>query len=95
MKKLLAIAAMVLIPMISFGQSLYDRSGSYKGKVESNGSIYDRSGSYIGKVDRGSFYDRTGSYIGKTDGKSFYDAVGRTSAGLKATEECMTAVGRT
>ncbi len=69
MKKLLVMMALALVPMLSFGQSVYSRSGSYEGKVDSNGKIYDRSGSYKGEVrSDGSIYDRSGSYCGKAQG---------------------------
>ena len=32
MKKLLVMMALALVPMLSFGQSVYSRSGSYEGK---------------------------------------------------------------
>lgn len=77
MKKLLVMMALALVPMLSFGQSVYSRSGSYEGKVDSNGKIYDRSGSYKGEVrSNGYIYDRSGSYRGKISSGSYYDRSG-------------------
>lgn len=65
MKNFKYILSLILLTMSIHGycQQIYDRSGSYEGKVDS-GRFYDRSGSYIGYERDGKFYDRSGSYIG-------------------------------
>lgn len=82
MKKIILLLTVAFVAIMAMpqaaAQSFYDRTGSYIGKIESNGSVYDRTGSYQGKIDsNGSVYDRTGSYKGKvnSDG-SLYDRTG-------------------
>ena len=68
MKSLKYIFSLMLLTMSIQGycQQMYDRYGSYEGKVDS-GRFYDRSRSYIGYERDRKFYDRSGSYIGYTN----------------------------
>ena len=69
--------ALTFAPGIS-AQSIYDRTGSFQGKINSDGRIYDRTGSFQGNVNSdGRIYDRTGSFQGNvnSDGR-IYDRTG-------------------
>jgi len=48
---------------------MYNSSGSYIGRVESDGRVYNSSGSYMGRVESGGrIYNSSGSFIGEARG---------------------------
>ena len=61
---------------------IYDQSGRYQGRTDSNGRRYDSMGRYEGRIeDSGRIYDEKGRYQGRIEERSgdqrHYDAMGR------------------
>ena len=71
MKRIVLIFVMAVAGLCGTGvaQTVRDRSGSYIGKIQTDGTMRDRSGSYMGRVEpNGTVRDRSGSYMGKFEG---------------------------
>ena len=75
MRKILAmlLAGIVLmgVSTTASAQRMCNSSGSYIGRVESDGRVYNSSGSYMGRVESsGRIYNSSGSFIGEARGVS-------------------------
>lgn len=67
-KKILLLLFVVCLSSAGFAQTIRDRSNSYIGKIESDGTIRDRNNSYCGKFwSDGTIRDRNNSYVGKIE----------------------------
>lgn len=64
----LAGAMMMGVAATATAQSYRSSSGSYMGKVESDGTIRNSSNSYVGKIERdGTIRNSSNSYVGKIE----------------------------
>ena len=71
MKRIVLILVMAVAGLCGTveAQTFRDRSGSYIGNIQTDGTMRDRSGSYMGRVEAdGTVRDRSGSYMGKFEG---------------------------
>ena len=68
MKRIVLILVMAVVGLCGTvqAQTFRDRSGSYTGRIESDGTVRNRSGEYVGRIETsGTVRDRSGSYMGK------------------------------